>query len=431
MEQRNLEGPLGEDIFDDLVEETIPLQETEGVDSASDESIDELNRQIQQKLREIDELFGSDFGVVSSVYQSTEKEFPKRSFGAQLTGRQPKHTDRSARSSGVAAKKTTGSANNSRVRNSLVRVDRDVIEIQGERDGAQEQKDADNEKLDDSVKLFLKTTKSIPLLTPEEEIYYFRKFTEGDQTAKEKLITSNLRLVASIAKKYMYRGLQFMDLVQEGILGLVRAIEKFDVDRGFKLSTYATWWIRQAISRALVDQADLVRKPVHMAEQLIKLYRASNNLTTELGREPTEAELSSELGWSLEVVRERKAIAQKPISMQKPTQTDEDSVFGDFQSDETLPDVLDTVTHKEIVSALKKWLGRCLRPREERVILGRFGLDGGSPMTLEELGQELSLSREGVRKIELTAIEKLKKTASRGRSMERALKAMLSFYNNE
>lgn len=308
--------------------------------------------------------------------------------------------------------------------------DPDVAEIR-RGDVSKEEVESQKLRLDDEVKHYLKTIGAIPLLKPEEELYYARRYADGDQKARDKLIEANLRLVVSIAKKYTNRGLSFMDLISEGNIGLIRAVEKFDPERGFKISTYATWWIRQAISRAMADKVELVRKPVRIMEHLTNMGRVSGLLESEFGREPTESELAAKLGWSLETVRERKKISQKPVSMQQPIGHDEDSVFGDFQSDKSLPDLLDNLTQEKIVAVLKEWFRRYLTSDEIKVVTARYGLDGEPSQTLEKLSKEFGVSDEWIRQIELRAFKKLERTAGGGRTMRPAILAMLSFYNNE
>jgi len=271
---------------------------------------------------------------------------------------------------------------------------------------------AENMRLDDSVKMYLKTIGQIPLLTKEEERYYARRYRDGDETSKQRLIEANLRLVVSIAKKYLNRGMSFLDLIQEGNMGLIRAVEKFDLDRGFKLSTYATWWIRQAISRALADQAELIRKPVHMVETITKLSRASKTIQQREGREPTNAEIGDELQIPEEKVRDILRVAQKPVSLEKPIGNDKDSQFQDFQENKKVPnpeqETMFGLTCNKIDRILKT-----LSKREEAVIRLRYGLDDGHPRTLEEVGKLFNVTRERIRQIEMKAIKKLKHPSRR------------------
>ncbi len=266
---------------------------------------------------------------------------------------------------------------------------------------------ADNLRLEDSVKMYLKAIGQVPLLTPEEEIYYARRYREGDLSAKERLIDANLRLVVSIAKKFLNRGMSFLDLIQEGNLGLIRAVEKFDLDRGFKLSTYATWWIRQAISRALADQGELIRKPVHMVETITKLSKASKELQQTKGREPTSKEIADRMDVSEEKVRDILKVAQKPISLEKPIGNDKDSLFQDFQENKNIiaPEV---ETMYDLTKAKIDKILKSLGEREEKVIRLRYGLDDGHPRTLEEVGREFNVTRERIRQIEVKALKKLK-----------------------
>jgi len=266
---------------------------------------------------------------------------------------------------------------------------------------------AENLRLDDSVKMYLRAIGQVPLLIPEEEIYFARRYREGDLSAKERLIDSNLRLVVSIAKKFLNRGMSFLDLIQEGNLGLIRAVEKFDLDRGFKLSTYATWWIRQAISRALADQGELIRKPVHMVETITKLSKASKELQQTKGREPTSKEIAERMDVTEEKVRDILKVAQKPISLEKPIGNDKDSLFQDFQENKNIiaPEV---ETMYELTKAKIDKILKTLGEREEKVIRLRYGLDDGHPRTLEEVGREFNVTRERIRQIEVKALKKLK-----------------------
>ncbi len=280
----------------------------------------------------------------------------------------------------------------------------------------EEIEDADNLRLDDSVKMYLKTIGQIPLLTPDEEKYYARLYRDGDyvtaQRAKQKLIEANLRLVVSIAKKYLNRGMSFLDLIQEGNIGLIRAVEKFDLDRGFKLSTYATWWIRQAISRALADQAELIRKPVHMVETITKLGRASKDIQQREGREASNREIADAMNVSEDKVREILKVAQRPISLEKPIGNDKDSLFQDFQENKNIvsPEVetMYQLTRGKIDKILQT-----LSQREQRVIRLRYGLDDGHSRTLEEVGREFNVTRERIRQIEMKALKKLKHSSRR------------------
>jgi len=266
---------------------------------------------------------------------------------------------------------------------------------------------AENLRLDDSVKMYLRAIGQVPLLTPAEEIYFARRYREGDLSAKERLINANLRLVVSIAKKFLNRGMSFLDLIQEGNLGLIRAVEKFDLDRGFKLSTYATWWIRQAISRALADQGELIRKPVHMVETITKLSKASKELQQTRGREPTSKEIAVRMEVTEEKVRDILKVAQKPISLEKPIGNDKDSLFQDFQENKNII-VPEVETLYELTRAKIDKILQSLGEREEKVIRLRYGLDDGQPRTLEEVGREFCVTRERIRQIEVKALKKLK-----------------------
>lgn len=432
MELLDIEGSRPDDGANDVTRDIAPSSNEEDIGGNIIESREELTRKIQEKLQEIDELFGSGFGLAPSSNGSEsggDTGIVRAVATNEIKSRQSKPVVSTQRSSRNPVRTSSQPKRSYPSRTRKPVNDSDVEAIQRSEDFT-EQLDADREKLDDAVKQYFKTIGAIPLLTPEEEIYYARRYANGDERAKDVLIDSNLRLVVSVAKKYMNRGLSLLDLIQEGNVGLIRAVEKFEVDRGFKLSTYATWWIRQAVSRALADQADLVRKPVHMIEHLTEMYRTSRDLRSDLGREPTDLELASKLGWSLDTLRDRKKISQKPISIQKPIAQDEDSVFGDFQADLNLPDVLDNLTQEKIVEVIKRWFGKYLTPREAAILSGRYGIDGGPSMTLEELGIRLGVTRERIRQIENRAMQKLQRTAFKGRKMRSALMNILSFYNN-
>ncbi|HHY76375.1 MAG TPA: RNA polymerase sigma factor RpoD [Firmicutes bacterium] len=261
--------------------------------------------------------------------------------------------------------------------------------------------------LDDPVRMYLKEIGRVPLLTPEEEVELAKRMEMGDKQAKARLIEANLRLVVSIAKRYVGRGMQFLDLIQEGNMGLIKAVEKFEHRRGFKLSTYATWWIRQAITRAIADQARTIRIPVHMVETINKLIRTSRQLIQELGREPTPEEIGTEMGISADKVREILKIAQEPVSLETPIGEEEDSHLGDFIEDEDAPAPVDAASflllREQIESVLKT-----LNEREQKVLRLRFGLDDGRARTLEEVGREFGVTRERIRQIEAKALRKLR-----------------------
>jgi RNA polymerase primary sigma factor len=261
--------------------------------------------------------------------------------------------------------------------------------------------------IDDPVRMYLKEIGKIPLLTADDEIELAQAIEEGDEEAKRKLAEANLRLVVSIAKRYVGRGMLFLDLIQEGNLGLIKAVEKFDHRKGFKFSTYATWWIRQAITRAIADQARTIRIPVHMVETINKLIRVSRQLLQELGREPLPEEIAVEMGLSEDKVREILKIAQEPVSLETPIGEEEDSHLGDFIPDDDAPAPAEaaafTMLREQLVSVLDT-----LTPREEKVLRLRFGLDDGRVRTLEEVGKEFNVTRERIRQIEAKALRKLR-----------------------
>ena len=261
--------------------------------------------------------------------------------------------------------------------------------------------------IDDHVKMYLKEIGKVNLLDADEETELARRMTEGDEEAKKKLAEANLRLVVSIAKRYVGRGMLFLDLIQEGNLGLIKAVDKFDYSKGYKFSTYATWWIRQAITRAIADQARTIRIPVHMVETINKLVRVSRQLVQELGREPTHEELAKELGMSIEKVREISKISQEPVSLETPIGEEEDSHLGDFIPDDDAPAPAEAASFvmlkEQLVDVLKT-----LTPREEKVLKLRFGLEDGRQRTLEEVGKEFNVTRERIRQIEAKALRKLR-----------------------
>ena len=269
--------------------------------------------------------------------------------------------------------------------------------------------DIDNllDNVDDSVKIYLKDIGRVPLLTGEQEIELAKRMEEGDEEAKKTLSEANLRLVVSIAKRYVGRGMQFLDLIQEGNLGLMKAVEKFDYTRGFKFSTYATWWIRQAITRAIADQARTIRIPVHMVETINKQGRATRTLLQRLGREPSAEELAEYLDWSVEKVREIQKIAQDPVSLETPIGEEEDSHLGDFLEDDKAMSPSDVAESKLLKEQLFQVLNT-LTPREQKVLRLRYGLDDSHPRTLEEVGREFNVTRERIRQIEAKALRKLR-----------------------
>ena len=261
--------------------------------------------------------------------------------------------------------------------------------------------------MDDPVKIYLKEIGKVPLLTPEEEIELAMRIANNDVEAKKRLEEANLRLVVSIAKKHVNRGMQFLDLIQEGNLGLIKAVEKFDYTKGFKFSTYATWWIRQAITRAIADQARTIRIPVHMVETINKVKKTNTLLLHKNGREPTPEEISAELGMSVEKVREILRVAQEPVSLETPIGEEEDSHLGDFIPDEDALAPADAASQSLLKEALNEVL-KTLTPREAKVLTLRFGLDDGHPKTLEEVGAEFNVTRERIRQIEAKALRKLR-----------------------
>lgn len=261
--------------------------------------------------------------------------------------------------------------------------------------------------IDDPVKVYLKEIGKVPLLNPEEEIDLAMRIMEGDAAAKRRLSEANLRLVVSIAKRYVGRGMQFLDLIQEGNLGLIKAVEKFDHTKGFKFSTYATWWIRQAITRAIADQARTIRIPVHMVETINKVKKVSSQLLHKNGHEPSADEIAVELDMPVDKVREIMRVAQEPVSLETPIGEEEDSHLGDFIPDDEAPAPADAASH----TLLKEQLGdvlATLTPREEKVLRLRFGLEDGRPRTLEEVGKEFDVTRERIRQIEAKALRKLR-----------------------
>lgn len=260
---------------------------------------------------------------------------------------------------------------------------------------------------DDPVKVYLKEIGRVPLLTPEEEIELSIKIAEGDEYAKKRLSEANLRLVVSIAKRYVGRGMQFLDLIQEGNLGLIKAVEKFDYTKGFKFSTYATWWIRQAITRAIADQARTIRIPVHMVETINKVKKVSSQLLHKNGHEPTAEEIAVELDMPSEKVREIMRVAQEPVSLETPIGEEEDSHLGDFIPDDEAPAPADAASRLLLREQLRDVLGT-LTKREARVLSLRFGLEDGRPRTLEEVGKEFDVTRERIRQIEAKALRKLR-----------------------
>ena len=261
--------------------------------------------------------------------------------------------------------------------------------------------------VDDPVRMYLREIGRIPLLTFDEELDLAKKVLKGDEEAKQKLAESNLRLVVSIAKKYVGRGMLFLDLIQEGNMGLIKAVEKFDYTKGFKFSTYATWWIRQAITRAIADQARTIRIPVHMVETINKLIRTSRHLLQQLGREPTPEEIAAEMEIPVEIVIEIQKIAQDPVSLETPIGEEDDSHLGDFIQDDDSPAPQDSAAYTMLREQLEEVMNT-LTPREAKVLKLRFGLEDGKSRTLEEVGREFQVTRERIRQIEAKALRKLR-----------------------
>ena len=265
----------------------------------------------------------------------------------------------------------------------------------------------DGISIEDPVRMYLKEIGKVPLLSAEEEIELAQRMEDGDEDAKKRLAEANLRLVVSIAKRYVGRGMLFLDLIQEGNLGLIKAVEKFDYRKGYKFSTYATWWIRQAITRAIADQARTIRIPVHMVETINKLIRVSRQLLQELGREPTPEEIAEEMNMPVERVREILKISQEPVSLETPIGEEEDSHLGDFIQDDNVPVPADAAAFSLLKEQLNEVLGT-LTEREQKVLRLRFGLDDGRARTLEEVGKEFNVTRERIRQIEAKALRKLR-----------------------
>lgn len=261
--------------------------------------------------------------------------------------------------------------------------------------------------IDDPVRMYLKEIGKIPLLKPHEEVEYAKRMNDGDEIAKQRLVEANLRLVVSIAKRYVGRGMLFLDLIQEGNLGLIKAVEKFDYTKGYKFSTYATWWIRQAITRAIADQARTIRIPVHMVETINKLIRVSRQLLQELGRDPKPEEIAKEMDMTEEKVREIMKIAQDPVSLETPIGEEEDSHLGDFIPDDDAPAPAEAAAYSLLKEQIEDVLDS-LNEREQKVLKLRFGLKDGRARTLEEVGKEFDVTRERIRQIEAKALRKLR-----------------------
>ena len=266
---------------------------------------------------------------------------------------------------------------------------------------------AEGVSIDDPVRMYLKEIGKVPLLSAEKELELANRMSHGDESAKKQIVEANLRLVVSIAKRYVNRGMFFLDLIQEGNLGLMKAADKFDYGKGFKFSTYATWWIRQAITRAIADQARTIRIPVHMVETIHKVLRVSRQLLQEMGREPTEEEIAKEMDMPVDKVREILKIAQEPVSLEMPIGEEEDSHLGDFIADDNTPAPADAASYQMLREHLLEVL-HTLTPREEAVLKLRFGLEDGRPRTLEEVGKVFDITRERIRQIEAKALRKLR-----------------------
>ena len=261
--------------------------------------------------------------------------------------------------------------------------------------------------IDDPVRMYLKEIGKVDLLSPDEEIELAKRMLEGDEAAKKRLAEANLRLVVSIAKRYVGRGMMFLDLIQEGNLGLIKAVEKFDYTKGYKFSTYATWWIRQAITRAIADQARTIRIPVHMVETINKVIRVSRQLLQELGHDPSPEEVAEEMGMPVQKVRDILKIALEPVSLETPIGEEEDSHLGDFIPDDDAPEPAEVASFTLLKEQLVEVLGT-LTPREEKVLRLRFGIEDGRSRTLEEVGKEFNVTRERIRQIEAKALRKLR-----------------------
>ena len=293
----------------------------------------------------------------------------------------------------------------------LVNLDDDVVNLDNIEEIPEEElmdaESMDGLSTDDPVRMYLKEIGKVPLLTPDEEKELAERMSNGDEEAKRRMAEANLRLVVSIAKRYVGRGMQFLDLIQEGNLGLIKAVEKFDHAKGFKFSTYATWWIRQAITRAIADQARTIRIPVHMVETINKVIRVSRQLLQELGHDPTAEEIAAEMGMPAEKVRDILKIAQEPVSLETPIGEEEDSHLGDFIPDEDASEPSEAASFSLLKEQLMEVLDT-LTPREKKVLELRFGIIDGRTRTLEEVGKEFNVTRERIRQIEAKALRKLR-----------------------
>ena len=285
----------------------------------------------------------------------------------------------------------------------------------------------DGISIEDPVRMYLKEIGKVPLLSADEEVELAKRMAEGDEDAKKRLAEANLRLVVSIAKRYVGRGMLFLDLIQEGNLGLIKAVEKFDYHKGFKFSTYATWWIRQAITRAIADQARTIRIPVHMVETINKLIRVSRQLLQELGREPTPEEIAAKLDMPVERVREILKISQEPVSLETPIGEEEDSHLGDFIQDDNVPVPAEAAAQTLLKEQLDEVLDT-LTEREQKVLRLRFGMNDGRARTLEEVGKEFDVTRERIRQIEAKALRKLRHPSRSRKLSAQHARNFLSFY---
>ncbi|MBR3335138.1 MAG: RNA polymerase sigma factor RpoD [Clostridia bacterium] len=353
------------------------------------------------KQNRLDELY--DFGKSKGTI--TYKEIMDRVSGMELDADQLDHILETLEAYGVSVVNDTADRQVTLTDEQAADQAAEVARIEG--DTPIDLSVPEGISIDDPVRMYLKEIGKVPLLTAEEEIEIAKQLEAGDEGAKQKLAEANLRLVVSIAKRYVGRGMLFLDLIQEGNLGLIKAVEKFDYRKGFKFSTYATWWIRQAITRAIADQARTIRIPVHMVETINKLIRISRQLLQEYGREPTPEEIAKEMGISETKVREIIKIAQEPVSLETPIGEEEDSHLGDFIPDEDAPAPAEAASFALMKEQLMDVLDT-LTPREEKVLRLRFGLDDGHQRTLEEVGKEFNVTRERIRQIEAKALRKLR-----------------------
>ena len=401
MENEDLEGELDNDADDSVV----IGDEDEGI-----KSLDQVVKEFEQKYKSSKVIDQDEFLDATSYLDLSDDDYEKvferfKKAGFELTGGE-KDTDLD-----------DVDIPDNLSEEELVSADDDYDDIDLE-DNEESQIDVNNlenfentdVKVNDSVKLYLKEIGRVPLLKPQEEQELAKRIVAGDKAAKDKLITANLRLVVSIAKHYIGRGMQFLDLIEEGNLGLMKAVDKFDYTKGFKFSTYATWWIRQAITRAIADQARTIRIPVHMVETINKITKAQRQLTQELGRDPTEEEISEKLAdptLTPDRIRTITGLALEPVSLESPIGEEDDSHLGDFVEDKDSVSPTDYTTQSLIRDALYNVMND-LTDREERVLRLRYGLDDNRPRTLEEVGKEFGVTRERIRQIEAKAIRKLR-----------------------